>query len=140
MHSNFNLADVPVVNASDLGFAIQLLVGSGRGLAFLRGMHENEIREIEDRIWSEYQGSSEARLAVALRFRALLDVFASRRLKELFLDRGLRLLSAAAQEAATTPLNVRFGFKSQRLLLALDAASLPVPRAVEAEVPMPMAA
>jgi hypothetical protein len=124
MRSELNLADVPVVNASDLGFVIQLLIDGGQGLALLRGMHESEIRDVENRLWAEFHGSSDCRLAVALRFRALLSAFTSRRLKALFLERGFRILMAAAQEAASRPLNVRFGFNSQRMLTALDVATM----------------
>jgi hypothetical protein len=139
MASNFNLADVPMVKASDLGFIVQLLVDNGQGLALLRGMREDEIRDIEDRLWADFGGSSDARLATALRFRALLQVFASRRLKALFLERGFRTLLAAAQEAASRPLNVRFGFNSQRMLTALDSATSVQANVVEPHQ-MPMAA
>ncbi len=140
MHRNINLADVPAVSASDLGFVLQMLIESGQGLALLRGLAEDEIREIEDRIWSKFHGSDQTRLAVALRFRALLDVFSSRRLKALFLERGFRLLGAVAQEAAKRPLNIRFGFNPQRLLLALDARTARTQNEVREVVDLPMAA
>jgi hypothetical protein len=121
MTSTLNLAEVPVVDASDLGFVLQMLIEDGQGLALLRGLKEAEIRAIEGEIWANFQGSNQTRLALALRFRALLDVFSSRRLKALFLERGFRIFAAVAHEAARRPLNVRFGFNSQRMLLALDA-------------------
>ncbi|HML30388.1 MAG TPA: hypothetical protein PKE16_16450 [Hyphomicrobium sp.] len=120
MQSHCDLSNVPAVSASDLAFVIQIMVGRGQGLALLRGLHESEIRQIEDEIWKTFRGESVARLAVALRFRALVQVFAHRRLKALFLNRGFRLLAHAAHEAARQPLNVRFGFNAQRLLLALE--------------------
>jgi hypothetical protein len=140
MTNNLNLADVPAVEVSEIGFVIELLIASGKGLALLRGLTEDEIRAIEERIWAEFEGSSQARLAVALRFRALLDVFASRRLKALFLERGFKLLTAVTREAATRRLNIRFGFNPQRLLLALDAATANPRPAVYAKEPMPIAA
>lgn len=125
MRANFDLSDVPVVDASDLAFVIELLRERGQGLALLRGLREDEIREIEDAIWTAFDDASKgtARLAVALRFRALLTAFAGRRLKALFLERGFRLLALAAQDAAARPLNVRFGFNAQQMLLALDAST-----------------
>jgi hypothetical protein len=134
MQNDFDLADVPVVNASDLRFVLGLLINDGQGLALLRGMHENEIREIEDRVWTEFHAPRETRLAVVLRFRALLDVFAGRRLKALFLDRGYRLFAALAQEAAAMPLNIRFGFNAQRLLLAADAQTV-ISRGISETIP-----
>lgn len=121
MAAKINFADVPVVDASELNLVMQMLIEGGQGLALLRGLTEKEIRRLEDSLWAEFEGTSETRLAVALRFRALLDVFANRRLKGLFLDRGFRLLAAAAREAARRPLNIRFGFNAQQLLLALEA-------------------
>jgi hypothetical protein len=119
----FDLADVPSVRASELRLPMQLLIERGQGLALIKGLSEREIRELEDEIWARFDDDSEARLALALRFRALLDVFTYRRLKRLLLERGFKLITAAIEEAARQPLNVRFGFNAQKLLMALDAAT-----------------
>jgi hypothetical protein len=125
MPSNLNLADVPQIAASDLDRAMQLLIARGQGLALLKGLTEQEIRKLEDDIWLEFDGDAEVRLAVALRFRALLAVFTARRLKDLLLERGFKVIAAAIVEAARQRLNTRFGFNAQRLLLAVDAATSP---------------
>ena len=140
MATNFNLADVPVVEASKLDDVVQMLVEDGQGLVLLRGLKEEEIRRIEAGLWADFQGHDEARLAVALRFRALLDVFASRRLKALFLDRGFRLLAAAAREASRRPLNIRFGFNAQQLLLGLDASTAGSLNEIREDAALPIAA
>jgi hypothetical protein len=118
-----DLADVPSVRASELHLPMQLLIARGQGLALIKGLSEREIRELEDEIWARFEDDNEARLALALRFRALLNVFAYRRLKRLLLERGFKLITAAIEEAARQPLNVRFGFNAQKLLMALDAAT-----------------
>jgi hypothetical protein len=123
MTAKFSLTDVPVVDAAELSVPMRLLIEKGQGLALLKGLSEREIREVEADIWASFRGSEEARLAVALRFRALLSVFASRRLKALLLDRGFRLVAAAIREASCQRLNTRFGFNAQKLLAALDAAT-----------------
>ncbi len=123
MTAPFDPANVPTLETSEFDFVIQILIASGQGLALLRGLAEDEIRAIEDRIWVEFDRPDHARLSVALRFRALLGVFESRRLKALLLERGHRLLAAVAREVSVCPLNVRFGFNAQRLLMALDAAT-----------------
>ncbi len=140
MATNFNLADVPVVEASRLDGVMQMLVEDGQGLALLRGLKEEEIRLIEDGLWADFRGNDEARLAVALRFRALLEVFANRRLKALFLDRGFRLLTAVAREASRRPLNIRFGFNAQQLLLALDASTAASASEIREVAALPIAA
>ena len=135
-----NLADVPRVDAAELDMPMRLLVGKGQGLALLKGLTDREIRELENEIWSGFEGSDEARLAVALRFRALLDVFASRRLKGLLIERGFRLIAAAIQEASRLPLNTRFGFNAHKLFAALDAATAPPVAVVAEPLPLKMAA
>jgi hypothetical protein len=133
MPSKLNLADVSQVSASDLNLPMRMLIAQGQGLAFLKGLTEQEIRKLEDDIWNEFDGNTDARLAVALRFRALLAAFAARRLKDLLLERGFKVIAAAIAIAARQPLNTRFGFSTQKLLLAIDLATDPA-RPVVAEV------
>lgn len=140
MHSTLNVADVPTVDASDVAFVLRLLIDSGRGLALLRGLNEGEIRELEEKIWNEYQGTANSRVAIALRFRALLAVFSSRRVKALFLERGYRVFGALAHWTAAQPLNIRFGFNPQRLLIALEAMTAPTRHAQAATAEMRIAA
>jgi hypothetical protein len=140
MTATFDPSNVPPVDTSEFEFVMKHLIASGRGLALLKGLSEDEIRALEDRIWAEFDGPSQARLAVALRFRALLRVFASRRLKSLFLERGYRLLAAVTREAAARPLNTRFGFNAQRLLMALDGATSAAPLPMREPDLIPLAA
>ena len=124
MTINFKLSDVPAVDAAELGAAMRMLIEKGQGLALLKGLSEGEFRDLEDELWTQFEGSNEARVAVALRLRALIGVFGSRRLKSLLLERGFRLIAAAVREAARLPLNTRFGFNGQKLLMALDRVTL----------------
>ena len=140
MRTEIDFADVPIVDALELHVLMEMLRESGQGLALLRGLNEDEIRVLEDRLWNAYEGPDAGRLAIALRFRALLAVFASRRLKALFLERGFRIVASAAREAARRPLNIRYGFNAQLFLLALEAATArPVPATADS-VMLPMAA
>jgi hypothetical protein len=123
MNAYLNLADVPKVDAADLGILMRKLIDRGQGLALLKGLDEAGVRSLEDEIWSEFEGTAQSRLAVTLRFRALVQVFSARRLKDLLLTRGFRVIAAAINEAATQPLNTRFGFKAQALVMALDTAT-----------------
>lgn len=140
MRTEIDLADVPVVNALELHVLMDLLRSSGQGLALLRGLNENDIRVIEDRLWSAFDCPNARRLAIALRFRALLAVFASRRLKALLLERGFRIMALAVREAARRPLNVRYGFNAQLFLLALEAAAACPALDAADNVLLPMAA
>lgn len=114
-------ADVPEVSAQDLFTPMRMLILQGKGLALLRGLREDDLRALESAFWAHFKGSSETRLAVALRFRALLDVFASRRLKDLLLARGFKLIALAIAEASTQRLNTRFGFSAQKFVAVLGA-------------------
>ena len=117
--------DVQPVDASDLMLPMQHLIAEGRGLALLYGLAEDDFRRVETMLWRHYADQPHLRLAVALRFRALIDVFGARRLKELFLKRGFKLIAAAIDVAATQRLNAHFGFKTQCFVLALDTAAKP---------------
>lgn len=119
MSSAMNCSDVPAVGMHDLYMPMRHLIETGRGLAMLNGMSEADIRETESQIWAHFDGQPETRLAVALRFRALLDVFARRRLRQEFLNQGFKLIARAVAEASTQRLNTRFGFSAQKFVSAL---------------------
>lgn len=140
MTAKLDLADIPQIAMSDLHRPMQMLIAKGQGLALLKGLSEREIRDLEDDIWTDFEGSPEIRLAIALRFRALLDVFAARRLKDMLLERGFKVIAAAIAEASQQRLNMRFGFNAQRLLLAIDRATDPARHSVFASSQLQVAA
>jgi hypothetical protein len=123
MIAKLDPTDVPQVTASDLNRPMQMLIANGQGLALLKGLSERELRELEDSLWSDFKSDADTRIAVALRFRALVDVFAARRLKNMLLERGFKVIAAAISAASEQRLNTRFGFNAQRLLRAIDAAT-----------------
>ncbi len=112
--------DVPTVAASDLFRPMQQLILSGRGLALYHGMNASDLQALDSAIWQLFDDAPHKRLAVALRFRALLAVFQSRRLKDLVLQNGFKIIAAAITEAARQRLNTRYGFNAQKFLCALD--------------------
>lgn len=109
-------SDVPAVGIHDLYVPMRRLIADGRGLALLNGLSEADIRATEHRIWADFADQPEIRVAIALRLRALLEVFAHRRLKQEFLEQGFKLIARAVAEAATQRLNTRFGFKPQTFI------------------------
>ena len=115
-------SDVPTISADALLVPMRLSIANGHGLALLNGLSEDNIRALEAQVWAHFAHDPQTRLAVALRFRALLDVFASRRLKELFLHNGFKLIARAVQEASSQRLNAQFGFKAQKFVAALAHA------------------
>ena len=82
-------SDVPLVASHDLLVPMQHLIDTERGLALLNGISNAELREVDHAVWDALEGDSGRRVAVLLRFRALIQVFKARRLAELFLHRGL---------------------------------------------------
>ena len=115
-----DLSDVPAVGMDDLYMPMRMLIKNGRGLALLNGLSEVDIRALESAIWQHFRDQPEKRVAVALRFRALLDVFASRRLREEFLNQGFKLIARAVAEASSQRFNTRFGFRAQKFVCALE--------------------
>ncbi len=126
MTTAFDIADVSTVSGDELYQPMRWLIENGQGLALLKGLDEADIRALENDLWRRFDGSTQARLAVALRMRALLDVFEARRLKDLLLNRGFKVVRAAVAFAASERLNPRFGFSAQRFVMALEAATAPV--------------
>ncbi|MFN0217966.1 MAG: hypothetical protein ACKVP4_04015 [Hyphomicrobium sp.] len=117
----FNTADVPGVAPEALSLAFRHLIAEGRGLALLTGLSEAHIRDVENVIWQVFPEECDTRLAVALRFRALLSAFTTRRLKNLLLHTGFKSIEAAVTEAATQRLNARYGFRQQGFVTALSS-------------------
>lgn len=113
-------SEVPPVSLEQLLVPLRAAVANGQGLALLNGLSEAAIRELESVIWAEIS-CPKSRVAVALRFRALLDVFGARRLKYLFLTNGFKLIARAAREASAQRLNTEFGFSAQKFVFALSA-------------------
>lgn len=125
MAAKLDPTDIPQVAASDLNRPMQMLIEKGQGLALLTGLSEHDLRELETSLWSDFQTDPDIRVAIALRLRALVDVFAARRLKDMLLARGFKVIPAAIAAASKERLNTHFGFNAQRLLLAIDAATAP---------------
>jgi hypothetical protein len=119
MTNAIDRCDVPAVGLHDLYMPMRYLIAEGRGLALLNGLSESEIRGVESQIWAHFAGAPEKRLAVALRFRALLDVFSRRRLRQEFLNQGFKLIARAVAEGSTQRLNTQFGFSAQKFVSAL---------------------
>jgi hypothetical protein len=119
--------DVPTVATSDLFRPMRQLILSGRGLALYHGMSAVDLQALDSEIWQLFDDAPHKRLAVALRFRALLHVFQSRRLKEHVLQTGFKGIAAAIAEAAQQRLNTRYGFNAQKFVCALDATRVGAP-------------
>lgn len=119
--------DVPTVAASDLFRPMRQLILSGRGLALYHGMSAVDLQSLDGEIWKLFDDAPHKRLAVALRFRALLEVFQSRRLKEQVLKHGFKVIAAAIAQAAQQRLNTRYGFNAQKFVCALDDLGMQQP-------------
>jgi len=122
MSRQIDTSDVPPVSLEHLLVPMRAAIANGQGLALFNGMSEAAIRDIETIAWAHFAGAPHTRLAVALRFRALLDVFGARRLKQLFLMNGFKLIARAVHEAASQRLNIAVGFNAHKFVLALAAS------------------
>ena len=98
---------------------MQYMVKTGRGLAMLRGITEAELREVDRALWDELSDNPAERLAVLVRFRCLIKVFAARRLTDLLMHTGYRLIAPAVQVAARMRLNADLGFNPVKFERAL---------------------
>ncbi len=115
----FEMTDVAPVRACDLYLPMRKAIENGQGLALLTGLSEDGIRALEEDVWAAFPNDGLTRLAVAMRFRALLDVCAGRRLQEQFKRQGFKFIARAVHEASSQRLNTRFGFCPQKFVRAL---------------------
>ena len=114
-----NLSDVALVEPRDLGMVMQYMVKTGRGLAMLRGVTEAELREVDRALWDELSDDPPQRVAILVRFRCLIAVFRARRLSDLLMHTGYRLIGPAVQVAAQMRLNADLGFNLVKFERAL---------------------
>ena len=114
-----NLSDVTLVDGRNLALAMQYMVKTGRGLTMLRGISEDELREVDRALWEVLGDDPHQRLAVLVRLRCLVKVFAARRLSNLLLHTGYRLIAPAVQVAARMRLNADLGFNPAKFERAL---------------------
>ena len=105
-----NLSDIPQVDPRTLALAMQYMVGTGRGLAMLRGICEAELREVDRALWNALGDNPTERVATLVRFRCLIKVFSSPRLRELLMRTGYNLIAPAVQVGARMRLNADLGF------------------------------
>jgi len=114
-----NLTDVARVDPKHLALAMQYMVETGRGLTMLRGITEAELRQVDQALWDELSSHPAERVAVLVRFRCLIGVFAARRLANLLMQTGYRLLAPAVCVAARMRLNADLGFNPGKFERAL---------------------
>jgi hypothetical protein len=115
-----NLSDVPLVDPQAMALPMQYMIDTGRGLAMLRGVSKDELREIDHALWDALGSDPVQRLAVLMRFRCLIRVFGARRLADMLLDNGYNLIAPAVQVAARMRLNADLGFNPLKFERALQ--------------------
>jgi hypothetical protein len=119
-----NLTDVALVDPRNLALAMEHMIATGRGLAMLRGIGKEELREVDTALAARLGHDPAERLAVLVRFRCLIEVFRARRLASLLLSNGYNLIAPAVHVAARQRLNADRGFnpvKFERALAELMA-------------------
>ena len=105
-----NLTDVASVDPQNLAVAMQHMIAIGRGLAMLRGIGKDELREVDAVVAAKLGHDPAERLAVLVRFRCLIEAFRARRLADLLLNNGYNLIAPAVHVAARQRLNADRGF------------------------------
>jgi hypothetical protein len=120
MSSRVDMSDVPLVASHELLVPMHHLIDTERGLSMLNGISNAELRAVDAAVWDALAGDATARVAVLVRFRALIQVFKARRLSELFLHRGFMLIAPAVHVAARMRLNAEWGFNPLRFERALQ--------------------
>ena len=113
--------DVPTVDAEDIAAPMRRLIAASRGLVFLRGLSPEDAALVEESLRDRLGKDPSCELAALMRFRAMVEVFACRRLRDLMMERGHDVIAPALQTAARLRLNLRWGFNPQKFTRALMA-------------------
>lgn len=119
MRPELDLTDVAHVLPLDMAVPMNHMVETGRGLVFLKGASAEDMRMVDAAVWNALSCDAAQRVAVLLRFRSLVQVFAGQRLKQLLLQKGFNLLAPALHVAATMRLNAERGFNPLKFERAL---------------------
>lgn len=129
IHPSFDTTDLPQVRRAALALAMHLLIEDERGLVMLNGSTAADRKRLEAMFWECYDGDTREGVATLVRLWAMVDVFQTRRLKAILLGRGFKLIEQAVTVAASSRINLDWGFNPQRFLMGL--------REVEAETNVP---
>lgn len=119
MRPNIDLTDVVVVSPYDMTILMQHLVAAGRGLIFLDGASAAQMRDLDRAVWDKLDDDPAQRVAILVRFRCLVEVFAAQRLRSLLLQKGFNLLAPALHVASSMRLNAERGFNPVKFERAL---------------------
>lgn len=114
--------DIPRADPALLALMLELLVDSGHGLIMLNDTDVAAVQSVELAFWRHFDGDTAEGVATIVRFRALIAVFASRRLASLLMREGFPVLQAAFRVAADLRLNPSRGFSPQGIVWAVTAA------------------
>lgn len=119
MRSTIDLTDVMLVSPHDMAIPMQHFIDAGRGLVFLNGVTTQDLRAMERAVWERIADGPAHKIAVLVRFRCVVEVFAAPRLKALLLKKGFNLLAPALHVAASLRLNAERGFNAVKFERAL---------------------
>lgn len=119
MRPNIDLTDVALVAPREMAVPMQQMIDTGRGLVLMNGASRAELRQLDEAVWDDLVNDPAARVAVLLRFRCLVEVFASQRLRNMLLQTGYNLIAPALHVAANMRLNAERGFNPLKFEQAL---------------------
>lgn len=119
MQPQLDLSDVALVSAFDMAVPMTHLIDAGKGLVLFNGASADELRAVDAAVWDRFECETAQRVAVLVRFRGLVAVFASLRLKHLLLQKGFAVIAPALHVAASLRLNAERGFNPMKFERAL---------------------
>jgi hypothetical protein len=118
-HNPVTLSDLPLVDPNALALPMRYMIETGRGLAMLRDISKEVLREVDQAVWGALADDPVQRVAVLMRFRCMVRVFGARRLANLLLNTGYNMIAPAVQVAARMRLNADLGFNPLKFERAL---------------------
>ena len=121
-NTTLNLTDVPPVSARELSVAVKLLSLHGASVETAHSMSDDALRNVFTAYWNLVGRDSTRKTATLVRLQNLINVCSARRMTALIATHGRAGIAEAVSAAASSRLNVTYGFNPLKIGRAIHVA------------------
>ncbi len=122
MNASINETDVPPVSVRELSVAVSLLTLHGASLQTAHAMTDAALGEVFTAYWILVSRDGVRKTATLVRLQSLINVCSARRVQRLFATHGRAGIAHAVTAAATSRLNLTYGFNPLKIGRAVHIA------------------
>jgi hypothetical protein len=122
MNATIDLTDVPAVSARELSVAVKLLALHGASLETAHELSDSALSKVFTAYWDLVSRDGGRKTATLVRLQNLINVCSARRMQALLQSHGKTAVAEAVQAAASSRLNVHYGFNPLKLARTMNHA------------------